>query len=89
MFFNNNRIYSLLLEKKCIIRGFIIPFTHIRYRWVSERNNKVVLEVLYERLVSIIRVTFTIIRILLLLEKKSIIIQNEILEIHYTVLLGK
>nr|DAO83443.1 MAG TPA: hypothetical protein [Caudoviricetes sp.] len=40
--FYNNRIYSLLLEKKCIIRIFIIPFTHIRYRWVSERNNKIV-----------------------------------------------
>lgn len=42
MFFIIIEFISLLLEKKCIIRGFIIPFTHIRYRWVSERNNKVV-----------------------------------------------
>nr|DAX86608.1 MAG TPA: hypothetical protein [Caudoviricetes sp.] len=60
MYNNKNVFYiiefiSLLLEKKCIIIiVFIIPFTHIRYRWVSERNNKVVLGVLYERLVSIL-----------------------------------
>lgn len=57
MYNNKNVFYiiefiSLLLEKKSIIR-FIIPFTHIRYRWVSERNNKVVLGLVYERLVSI------------------------------------